>query len=79
MSVLRQEADMKELGPLLSEALDLIYGQHMGFALLWFTFNDDGVGNYLSNASREDMIKALRETADRLEQNQDIPSTKGSA
>jgi hypothetical protein len=47
----------------------------MGFALVIFEFNTLGVGNYISNAKREDMIVALRELADRLEANQDLPPT----
>jgi hypothetical protein len=38
-----------------------------GFALLVFDFGEKGHASYISNASREDMIKALREQADRLE------------
>lgn len=45
----------------------------MGFALIVFDFDNPGIGNYISNAERSDMIKSLRETADRLERNQDIP------
>ena len=45
-----------------------------GFALIVFDFNSPGAGNYISNADRKDMIATLRETADRLEQNQDIPA-----
>jgi len=45
----------------------------MGFALIIFEFNCPGISNYVSNAKRGDMITALRETADRLEKNQDIP------
>lgn len=45
-----------------------------GFALIVFDFHEPGVSNYISNASREDMIKSLRETAYRLENNQDIPA-----
>jgi hypothetical protein len=33
-------------------------------------FNDPAVAQYMANCVREDVIKALRETADRLEQNQ---------
>ena len=39
----------------------------VGFALLVFTFGEEGFSTYVSNARREDMIKALRENADRLE------------
>lgn len=43
-----------------------------GFALLVFRF-DGKEATYGSNAQRPDMIKALRETADRLEQRMDKP------
>jgi hypothetical protein len=36
-------------------------------------FDDPGVGQYVSNANRDDCIKAMREVADRLERRQDIP------
>jgi hypothetical protein len=48
-------------------------GIDTGFALLTFDFGGPGTGNYVSNADRGDMILALRETADKLERNQDIP------
>ena len=47
------------------------------YALILFDFYKPGIGNYVSNANREDMIKTLRETADKLENNEDIPPTKG--
>lgn len=40
------------------------------FALV--VFNDPQIGQYISNCERESMIAALRETADRLERNQDV-------
>lgn len=40
------------------------------FALI--LFNDPQIGQYICNCERETTIKALRETADRLERNQDI-------
>ena len=45
-----------------------------GFCVLVFGFDRPGIANYVSNADRESMIKALRETADRLEKNQDNQS-----
>jgi hypothetical protein len=42
-----------------------------GFCLLVFGFNAPGISNYVSNAKREDMIKALRETVERLEAGED--------
>ncbi|MEJ2655583.1 MAG: hypothetical protein P8012_00095 [Desulfobacterales bacterium] len=51
-------------------------GIDTGFALLTFDFGGPGTGNYVSNADLDDMILALRETADKLERHQDIPRTK---
>ena len=39
------------------------------FAILVFPVSNPSIGNYISNADRDDMIVALRETADRLERN----------
>ena len=38
-----------------------------GFAILCFSFGENGFMNWVSNAPREDMVKALREMADKLE------------
>lgn len=35
-------------------------------------FDDPGVAHYVSNCRRSDIIKAMRECADRLERNEDI-------
>lgn len=44
-----------------------------GFMVLVFPFGEDTrVAHYISNANREDMIKALREKADVLEKKFDI-------
>ena len=51
----------------------------LGFALIVFEHYKPGISNYISNSHREDMITALRETADRLEKNQDIPAIEGEA
>ena len=45
-----------------------------GFMLVVFDFHQPGISNYISNAQRAEMITTLRETADRLENNQDIPA-----
>ena len=52
---------------------ELISREHLppdwGFCILMFEFGDEGENTqWVSNASREDMVKALREQADRLEQ-----------
>lgn len=51
--------------------------ENCGFALLVFEFHDSSRSTYIANAEREDMIKALRETADTLEKNQDVPPGMG--
>lgn len=43
----------------------------IGFCLLVFGFNAPGISNYVSNAERADMIKALEETAMRLKNRED--------
>ena len=50
------------------------------FALI--VFDDPGVAQYVSNANRQDMIRALRETADRIEKREMIerePFSRGEA
>ena len=42
----------------------------MGFALFVFEFNEPGISNYISNADRDSMIKALEETLERFKNNQ---------
>lgn len=41
------------------------------FALL--LFNDPALAQYVCNCNRQDVIKAMRECADRLERNEDLP------
>lgn len=43
-----------------------------GFTIIVFPFKAPGISNYISNANRLDMIKALRETANRLEKKEDF-------
>lgn len=67
----------EDLMRLLGQAIDYTMRDNIGpkgYALIVFDFHDPGLSNYISNAKREDMIKALRETADRLEKNQDVPA-----
>lgn len=44
----------------------------LGFCLLVFEFEKPGVSNYIANAQRQDMIKALKETIKRLESKEDF-------
>lgn len=61
---------LRDLGNGVNQLIKDDIGE-MGFAVLLFDFGQPGIGNYISNADRECMIQALRETADRLENNQD--------
>jgi len=44
----------------------------LGFCLLVFEMDKPGIANYISNGHREDMLKALQETLDRLNGKQDF-------
>jgi len=61
-----------EIMRILANAITEVFPQKYGFALLVFPFNSPGTANYISNARRDDMIKALREKADILEKGGDI-------
>lgn len=41
--------------------------KNYGFAFIAFPFGENGSANYISNATKESMIEALRLTADNLE------------
>lgn len=56
----------------LGDAIKAVIPENFGFALVIFPFSKPGTANYISNARREDMIKALREKADILEKGGDI-------
>lgn len=43
-----------------------------GLHFVLLLFNDPGVAQYIGNCERADIITAMRETADRLESNQDV-------
>lgn len=46
----------------------------IGFALLVFDFHTPGIAHYISNANREDMIKALEEKVQVLKNKKDFPN-----
>lgn len=58
---------LKVLAKVASEALEPF---NFGFCLLIFPKNNkNAIPNYISDCKREDMIKLLRDTADRIEKN----------
>lgn len=58
---------MQFLGGLLQKA-----NPGLCFVLLVSPFGEHGMANYVSNGTRTDIIKFMRETADRLEKGQDF-------
>jgi len=80
MSKQASEELLRALAEGISEVLPKIYKKEMGFMLVVSPFGEDSpIADYIGNCKREDGIEWLRETADRLEQGQDIPTTKGNA
>ena len=72
------ETDTDECMREIARNIESKTGKKYGFAVLVFPFgNKERTAHYISNSNREDMIKALREKADVLEQKQDIPSGGG--
>jgi hypothetical protein len=60
---------MRDLADLLKNLLP----NDFGFVLLTYKHNEThGLANYVSTSQRDDIIKFLRETANRLEFKQDI-------
>ena len=73
------EVAMRQLADTLNGVVKDLFGDDAGFALLTFQLGDsDGVANYISNGSRDDMIHFLRETLQRFENNETIPAGVGS-
>ena len=66
---------LRKIGNYIMQRLSVIAGNHE-FALLIFPSGTPGITNYISSGQRHDVIKALREAADRLEKKEDIPATK---
>jgi hypothetical protein len=75
----KQEDMLDALAQVIGDVLPEIYGEKMGFFLSVFHFIKPGTADYISNGKREDVIKALRETANRLEKNEVIPVTIGES
>jgi len=88
MKTVAEQSDFfKQLGGALDEIFIDEFGHRIGFALFLFEFENpardnahpEKAANYISNGRREDMIKFLRESADRLENNEDIGAPLGEA
>lgn len=44
----------------------------LGFCLIVYPFHERGMSNYISNSQRDDMIKFLEETVQRLKRRSDF-------
>lgn len=58
---------MRELGRMIKNKIP-----GLGFAILVFEFHKPGISNYISNAQRADMIKAMEETLKRWKDGTDF-------
>ena len=58
---------MRELANIIQSKI-----QGLGFALIIFPFEAPAIGNYISNAVREDMIIAFEELVERWKNNEDF-------
>lgn len=67
------EPELRELTTAVLDSVKALLPPNTGFCVLFWPFGSHGVSQYGSNSRREDMIKALRECADRLEKRQDVP------
>lgn len=75
-----QEECMRSVAKGVNEALEMIYGQKMGFVIVTTPFNEsNSVSDYIGNIERSDVVELMRETAERLEKNQIIPAAQGNA
>jgi len=63
----------------VDEALETLYGERRGFVLLTFEFDAPGLGAYVSNGNRSDVVHCLREFLDRYERGEMIGRAEGEA
>jgi hypothetical protein len=61
---------MNTLGWRLEDGCTILGVEKPRFVLV--LFNDPHIAQYAANCERSDIIKAMRETADRLERNEDV-------
>lgn len=68
----RMKEIMRVLATVIEMTLQGRFVEDMGFALLAYPHGKETTAHYISNSEMSDVIKALREAADRLEKEQDI-------
>lgn len=66
------EPELRTLTNKVCHAINQELPPDTGFAVIFFPIGAPGISQYGANCRREDMIEALRETAERLERRQDV-------
>ena len=64
---------LPELAKDIDEILRRQLGERAGFALLVFPFNELGRASYISNGSREEMIKSIEQWLAQAKQDEQTP------
>ena len=62
----RTEENMRKVAQALDANIPQLFGKRYGFAFILFEQDEQDRTNFISNCPREDVVKALRATADRL-------------
>lgn len=70
---------MRDVMAALEEVFTEVHGERMGIMLLVFEFDNPGMTNYISNATRDTMLEAMKETIKRFENGEVIPAVQGEA
>jgi hypothetical protein len=66
------QPELRELTTGILDSIQVQVPDNCAFTVLFWPIGTHGIAQYGSNCARPDMIKALRETADRLERRQDV-------
>ena len=66
------EPELRELMTAAGDAVKAALPPRTGYVVLAYEFGLPGIGQYIANGQRSDVIKLLRETADRLERRQEV-------
>ena len=62
----KAEITARKIGKVISKSMP----KGWGFVVALFSYGDNGLTTYLSNCEREGIIKAMREIADKIENNE---------
>jgi hypothetical protein len=78
MEFMRQlEETTRQVGQAIGDWLREKFDRKIGFCFMMFGFGDSSEFTYISNAAREDMIRTMRELADKLESGEALGTFHG--